>query len=66
MVCEQRMNLICIFMLLAELHDQGRIYLGVINTDMNKEKQSLDDYGFMKMTLRQLLMWKKLLVYNSA
>lgn len=37
---------------------KGRIYLRVINLDVNKEKPSLDDYGVMKMTLHQLLMWK--------
>lgn len=36
----------------------GWIYLGVIK-HMNKEKQSRDDYGVMKMTLHRLLMWKK-------
>lgn len=52
-------------MLLAGLHDQG-VDLSWCNQHMNKEKQALDDYGVMKMTLHQLLMWKNLLVYNYA
>lgn len=67
MVFELRMSLICIFMLLAGLHDQG-VDLSWCNQHMNKEKQARGDYGVTKMTLHQLLMWgiKNLLVYNYA
>lgn len=43
MVFEQR-NLICIFMLLAALHNQGAD-LSWRNQHMSKEKRSLNDYG---------------------
>ncbi len=46
------MNLICISVLLAGLHDQG-VDLSRCNQHVNKEKESLDDYGVMKMTLHQ-------------